>query len=148
MRQSIMFKIKFPRIDSLTRVKLAILLLLALNALLSNLSYARLTRNLKPKAAGQDEVSLNEKRFAELRAALPQRGVVGYISDEPDPNEKIKKYYLAQYALAPLIVVNETDRPLVVGNFNSPDGELRASDKLVPFKRFENGVVLFVQAAK
>jgi len=142
-----MFKIKLPKIDSLTRIKLAILLLLAINALFTNLSYVRLTRSLA-KPGAQDEVSLNEKRFAELRAALPQRGVIGYISDEPDPNEKIKKYYLAQYALAPLIVVNEIDRPLVIGNFSSPEGELRVSDKLVPFRRFEDGVVLFVQAAK
>lgn len=56
----------------------------------------------------------SDMRFAALKAVLPERGVVGYIGR---PGAPISDYYLAQYALAPLIVDRSTNHSLVVGNF-------------------------------
>jgi len=135
----------FPSIGYATRVKLGVLLLLILTALLNNLFFVRLTRS-PSTPFGQDDVSPADERFAQLKTDLPARGVVGYISDETDVNERTKKYYLAQYALAPLIVVNNTNQPLVIGDFNKE--ESAGSENLVLLKRFENGVVLFRQPEK
>jgi hypothetical protein len=135
----------FPRIGYATRVKLGVLLLLVLTALLNNLFFVRLTRSAS-SPFGQDYVSPADERFASLKTDLPAHGVVGYTSDETDVNERTKKYYLAQYALAPLIVVNNTDQTLVIGDFNKEEAAVIGN--LVLLKRFENGVVLFRQPEK
>jgi hypothetical protein len=62
-------------------------------------------------------------RFSGIKAALPARGVVGYLA-EPRGKEMLhggdyyRKFHLAQYALAPLIMVDSPDRDLVIGNFS------------------------------
>ena len=132
----------FPRIGYATRVNIGVLLLLIFTCLLNNLFHVRLTRSSSSPYA-QDYVSPADERFAQLKADLPARGVIGYVSDETEVNERTKKYYLAQYALAPLIVVNDTNQPLVVGDFNGDESAV--SGNLVLLKRFENGVVLFGQ---
>ena len=135
----------FPRIGYATRVKLGVLLLLVLTGLLNNVFYARLIRSTS-SPLGQDYVSPADEKFAQLKTDLPARGVVGYISDETDVNERTKKYYLAQYALAPLIVVDNTSQPLVIGDFNKEESAV--SGNLVLRKRFGNGIVLFSQPEK
>ena len=42
-----------------------------------------------------------QARFREARRLLPRHGVVGYLSDRPDA---VATYFLAQYALAPLVL--------------------------------------------
>ena len=135
----------FPRIGYATRVKVGMLLLLIATGLINNLFYARVLRS-SSSPLGQDYVSPADERFAQLKTDLPARGVVGYISDETDVNERTKKYYMAQYALAPLIVVNNTSQPLVIGDFNKEESAVNGN--LVLRKRFENGVVLFGQPEK
>lgn len=82
----------------------------------------------------------SDQRFAALRtsALLPQQGVVGYIGDSSDPSD----YYLAQYALAPLVVDHSPNHPLVVGNFTSSP-PVPAPDRLQLVKDFGSGVLLF-----
>ena len=78
------------------------------------------------------------QRFAALREALPQRGVIGYIGQSQD---SVGHYYLAQYALAPLVVDFSSDHRIVVGNFPStPPQNLPANVKLM--RDFGNGVLL------
>lgn len=78
------------------------------------------------------------QRFAALREALPQRGVIGYIGQSQD---SVGHYYLAQYALAPLVVDFSSDHRIVVGNFPStPPQNLPANLKLM--RDFGNGVLL------
>ena len=78
------------------------------------------------------------RRFAALREALPQRGVIGYIGQSQD---SVGYYYLAQYALAPLIVDFSQNHPLVVGNFpTAPPQNLPVNLKLL--RDFGNGVLL------
>jgi hypothetical protein len=89
-----------------------------------------------------DEGAENERRsgqrFAALREALPQRGVIGYIGQSQD---SVGHYYLAQYALAPLVVDFSSDHRIVVGNFPfAPPQNLPANLKLM--RDFGNGVLL------
>jgi hypothetical protein len=78
------------------------------------------------------------RRFAALREALPQRGVIGYIGQSQD---SVGYYYLAQYALAPLVLDFSQNHPLVVGNFpTAPPQNLPVNLKLL--RDFGNGVLL------
>jgi len=85
----------------------------------------------------------SDERFAGIKAALPQRGVVGYVGDSPGT---FADYYLTQYALAPLVVDYSADHPLVVGNF--PKGAQDAARRTVArnlelIRDFGDGVLLF-----
>jgi hypothetical protein len=81
----------------------------------------------------------SDQRFAELKTMLPDRGVVGYVGESGSPAEV--GYYLAQYALAPLVVDRSPNHPLVVGNFRISTPPPPENLKLV--KDFGNGVLLF-----
>jgi hypothetical protein len=154
-----MIKIDFGKIDYSTRIRVGAMALLTLTSLLTNLNYFR-ARVFEPLNIGRDEITLSEQRFGELRKVLPPRGVVGFVSDEMEVNgnqepidktqrgwwlaPEVKKYYLTQYALAPLIVVRGTDKPLIVGNFSNGWNEtITRAHGLTPLRDFGNGVVLF-----
>ncbi|HEV2468476.1 MAG TPA: hypothetical protein VGS05_06220 [Candidatus Sulfotelmatobacter sp.] len=75
-----------------------------------------------------------------MKTALPTRGVIGYIG-EPG-NAGTADYYLAQYALAPLVVDNSENHFLVIGNFpDQPNEPAPANLKLV--RNFGDGLALF-----
>lgn len=68
-----------------------------------------------------DPITRYELRFSALKRALPVRGVVGYTSGLPAEefvSEDFKRFLLTEYALAPLIIVNDTTPQLVIGNFD------------------------------
>jgi hypothetical protein len=108
-------------------------------------------------AAGQDDISANERRFAELGALLPDTGVVGYLGDPPltAPTPAgsqsaallhFRRYLLAQYALAPALLVEGTEPGLVVGNFDSgPTPPTPAGFQIE--RAFGDGLVLFRRVA-
>jgi hypothetical protein len=132
------------------RVRIGVLSVL-LFALLSNGLALRQTlrHRLDPPqwTASQDEMSRYEARFRLLRRALPAKGIVGYFA-EPERLDRIKEhrkhFYLTQYALAPLVVVDNTAPALVVGNFHSAVPELDAADPtLVLVRDFGDGALLF-----
>lgn len=140
------------------RTALALLLILTLAASL-NLLYqgARSYRNL-PET---DPVTFHEGRINQLKAALPATAAVGYVTTVD--NEKIflyertlfnveflAQYMLTQYTLAPLIVYNSPDHPLVVGNYisGSPDHDFLKRKALVPIRDFGDGLVLYQKEPK
>ncbi len=85
-----------------------------------------------------DTVLRSGVRFAALRQALPDRGVIGYIGQATG---EVGDYYLAQYALSPLVLDHSANHPIVVGNF--PDGRpsgLPPNLKLV--RDFGQGILL------
>jgi hypothetical protein len=87
-----------------------------------------------------DVANRSDRRFAALRASLPQRGVVGYVG-EPGALA-LGDYYLAEYALAPLVLDHSPNHALVVGNFPaSPPSAPPENLHLV--KDFGNGVLLY-----
>ena len=82
----------------------------------------------------------SDQRFAQLKAALPPRGVIGYIGEPGVAGTA--DYYLAQYALAPLVVDGSENHPLVIGNFPDRSNEpAPANLKLVG--NFGDGLFLF-----
>ena len=93
----------------------------------------------RPGSLTNNEVALrSDQRFATLKAALPPQGVVGYVGDSSDP---VADYYLAQYALAPLVIDRSPNHPLVIGHF--PDSLPASSAHLQLVADFGNGVLLF-----
>jgi len=93
-----------------------------------------------PTRARPDDVSRrSDQRFAALKLKLPASGVVGYLGESGD--SATPDYYLAQYALAPLVVDLSADHPIVVGNFHSSSAEIPPNLWLV--EDFGNGVMLF-----
>lgn len=94
----------------------------------------------RPPDAAQGVGRRSDQRFAALKASLPERGVIGYVG-EPGA-AALGDYYLAQYALAPLVVEHSPDHPFVVGNFPSPPA-LPPSENLQLLKDFGDGVLLF-----
>lgn len=110
-----------------------------------------------PAGASQDDISANERRFAPLRPLLPAHGLVGYLSNpEPigatprDSNaaalHQFRHYLLAQYALAPALLVKGTEPEFVVGNFD-PGTTAAAPAGLLIVRDFGDGLVLFRRAA-
>ena len=109
------------------------------------LSSARLVIDAPTPASARESSGENTKRsdqrFSALRAALPERGVVGY-SGEPD-TAALADYYLAQYALAPLVVDHSPNHSLVVGNFRAGTPVSEPPDGLRVVRDFGDGVLLF-----
>jgi hypothetical protein len=106
-----------------------------------------------PHRTGTDEISAYERRFERLRRALPPAGVVGYLG-YPDPAAPpsdtvpspallhFRRYLLAQYTLAPLLLIEDTTTTLVVGNFE-PGAEPPPPDGFDTAGEFGDGLVLF-----
>ena len=93
-------------------------------------------------------VSQYERRFDGLRKSLPASGVVGYLGDENSYG--LPNYFLAQYALAPLIVDHSPDHALVVGNFvsSSLSSVRNRPPDLIVVQDFGDGVCLLEKRAK
>ncbi len=104
----------------------------------------------------KDPVTIHEARIAQLKGSLPASGEIGYVTTVE--NEKIfayerafqnveylAQYVLTQYTLAPLIVRNSPERPLVVGNFldGPPAPGFLEKNGLVPIKDFGDGLILY-----
>ena len=132
-----------------TRLGLALVLLYALA---SGAAWVKLAASAAGRSA-PDEISIYERRFQEVRAALPARGVVGYLGrTDPaggSPAEReasslldFKRYLLAQYALAPVVLIESTEPDFVVGNFDT--GRAPSTPPGFRLERdFGNGLVLF-----
>jgi hypothetical protein len=94
----------------------------------------------KPGHVAPDNIAKrSDQRFATVRSALPGRGIIGYVGENGESS--LPDYYLAQYALAPLVVDRSIQHKFVIGNF--PSGDVPASlPGLRKIQDFGNGVVL------
>ncbi|MBM4313387.1 MAG: hypothetical protein FJ122_05640 [Deltaproteobacteria bacterium] len=104
----------------------------------------------------KDPVTIHEARIAQLKGSLPPSGEVGYVTTVENDRifaaekafrnvEYLAQYALTQYTLAPLIVRNSPELPLVVGNFLDgppPPGFLERNG-LVPLRDFGEGLILY-----
>lgn len=106
---------------------------------------------ISTKFNGIDLVTQHEKRYQEIRKALPQNTTVGYISSLSDPKNilsvadtthEVQEYYLAQYALSPVVLERGKDHSLVVGDFYRPDIKIEIDKNLTIVKDYGNGVLL------
>jgi hypothetical protein len=133
------------------RVRLAIALVL-LYAAATTLARARAIYHAF-RSPATDEITRYEQRMLALRDALPHQGIVGYVSDPPladtssaraaaDLHDHFKAYILAQYVLAPRVVVVDTAREWVVGNYRDD----RTAPPLPGYhivRKFGRGLVLY-----
>ena len=106
------------------------------------LSSARLVMEapISGRSTPDDVAQRSDLRFARLKATLPERGVLGYIGDAGESG--VAPYYLAQYALAPLVLDRSPNHPFVVANF--PSSPPAASvEKLRLVRDFGDGVLFF-----
>jgi hypothetical protein len=119
---------------------IAVVLLMAALALGSLAGYW----SVLPDAGSPDIITLDERRFTGLRAVLPRRGVIGFLSDIEGQRENRRAYYLTQYFLAPLVVAPDAKHELVVANFASRSAVagIAAANGLTVVQDFENGVAL------
>lgn len=83
----------------------------------------------------------SDERFAALKAALPKTGVIGYIGEPGDPG--VGEYYLAQYALTPLVVDSSLNHAIVIGNFPHDSTPRIMPGNLHLVADFGHGVLLF-----
>ncbi len=109
----------------------------------------------------KDPVTIHETRIAQLLPLLPASGAVGYVTTVENDRifaaertftnvEFLAQYVLTQYTLAPRIVRNRPDLPLVVGNFidGPPAPGFLEKNGLVPLKDFGDGLVLYRREPK
>jgi hypothetical protein len=108
-----------------------------------------------------DPITIHEARIAQLRPLLPPSGAVGYITtvendlifaaEKSFTNvEFLAQYVLTQYTLAPRIVRNSPDLPLVVGNFidGPPAPGFLEKNGLVVFRDLGDGLILYRRERK
>lgn len=133
-----------PQIQAgLSRYRSLAPLMFALCCLLSS---ARMAKDAPiPGRVNADAVvQRSDVRFAELKKLLPDRGVVGYIGQPGVPG--LADYYLAAYALAPVVLDDSPNHPYVVGNFPAtPPSSIPQNLHLV--HDFGNGVLLFARTS-
>ena len=68
-----------------------------------------------------DGVTQFTARYQPVRSLLPDKGVIGYMTDPAAAADEVNataEFYLAQYALAPIVVVNSSNQRYVVTNFH------------------------------
>jgi hypothetical protein len=128
------------------RAKTGLVLLVA-SALISDLQLVRTVARRLATAPTPDDVTRHQIRLSKLRAALPTRGVVGYVADAPErlpPHLPVdfpaRTFLWTRYVLSPVIVLNNQKPELVVGNFYTSDSRVPAG--LVLVKDFGDGVLL------
>ena len=132
----------------LKHARIAFALILA-SLLLSQLAVIVSLAQRLPSAMATEGVARYEKRYAEARKVLPRSGVIGYLSDRPNTEGVTsglydRRYHLAEYLLAPLIITDSTEPDLILGNFFSPHAmeQAMAEHKLVVLHDFRNGVFI------
>jgi hypothetical protein len=125
----------------LQRIIIVLIVLASLYASVQNLISTKYLGSIT-----DDPVADWEIRFAPLKAQLPfKRGVVGYISDSNIPGYTYNaandegEYVLAQYVLAPIIIVRGTGQEWNIGNLDKPAYDIWSQSnqgqfEVIPFK--------------
>lgn len=106
-------------------ILLLVLAFLLFYGLKSSLHYRQqVIASIDPAAAGNDMVSVWDRRMRKLIPYLPDHGVVGYLADRDVKeypygyNDQMIEFILSQYSLAPLTLQRGEDFPVIIGNFS------------------------------
>ncbi len=129
-------------------VKIKIVVALAiLIALQSNVTNCIKEIKFYRKTRGVDEVTEYDRRFGRLKGMLPSHGVVGYVTDK---KFDAKAFYLTQYVLSPLIIVNNTEPKLIVAYFSDSSRSIQfcKDNNLFLLEKLDNNVMLFSKKAE
>lgn len=126
------------------RVVIALAILIALQS-----NVANCIRGIKSyrKTTDVDEVTLYDKRYERLKGMLPSHGVVGYFTDG---KFDAKAFYLTQYALSPVILVNNTEPKLILANFSDSSSRIQfcKDNNLFLLEKVDNNIMLFSKKAE
>jgi hypothetical protein len=133
------------------RAGIAIILLMSALAVCTLASYYSVVkRDATRDTRDPGGIVMDADRFTGIRAILPPRGTVGYLSDTGGRQKNPKAYFLTQYYLAPVVIAPDTAHELVVANFASSSAiaTLAASHGLRIERDFSNGVALLRRASR
>ena len=90
----------------------------------------------------RDIVTLEARKYESLITALPARGTVGYLPPDDWPSvSAVRRFYEAQYALTPRLVVIDTSPEYII-DVPEASVDARLAD-FVPFARVEKGLRVF-----
>jgi hypothetical protein len=94
-----------------------------------------------------DTIGNYDRQVGDLRSDLPDRGVVGWITDQPGD---LANFNIAQYGLAPLILARDIEHDFVVGKFVDPavGREIRELLHLEPVRDYGDGLMLMRRREK
>lgn len=108
------------------------------------------TTTILPDRKHLDDVGLYEERFGRLRSRIPAGETVGLLTNLPAGGfESMRELFLAQYVLAPaVVVIAEKQPPLVIVDVYADQPPLPAGALagLEPVIDLGNGVVLHRRA--
>jgi len=119
---------------------------------LAIISYMPVFRDfiLFPKKVRVEAIS--EQRFKLAKQMLPEHGVIGYWSDCSNMHDYncIAQFYIAQYALSPLILDRSAKQPFILGNFSNAGNNQREWNGSVIKLLMDsgNGVKLYLMDGK
>jgi hypothetical protein len=148
---------KHPRAALIHRAAVVLLVVIAAANIIrmafdADLEQPRLAIQAVLQARNTDEISREEQRYDLLRPVLQGlgvRGTIGYVTDVRsgeiyDDAERLRHYYLSQYALAPLVVSAVAGQSTyVIGDFENRGVDLKSFTDLEPLFDIGNGLVLF-----
>ena len=117
------------------------LILLLGGALLSSYKLLQQSPPLSSRPAA-DEVSKYEARFTRARQVLPQHGVICYVPDFNSSDAAKRNFFLARYALAPLVVRTVPDCDPLIADFPSGLPSSFLDHRYAELEDFGHGVLL------
>lgn len=129
------------KLNGLNRIRIAVIGLLAV-AILTICNFMLDASGMK-----FPEIGLFDKGISLVRPSLPTSGTVGWYTDAPGGASALQEFYLAQYALSPVVVVNNTDQKLVVASIHSAQGKV-TDPNLQLVRDFGNGIQLLRNRTK
>jgi len=104
-------------------------------------------------ASDGDAVTRETARYRDVMASLPVRGTIGFLApDILDASDATMRYYVAQYALTPRVIVLGTDAEYVIAipeaspEDEEPTGTASRDPRLTNFmlvKRLGNGIRIY-----
>jgi hypothetical protein len=145
----------FMPTDINRKQKIGILLLVALTC---SSAFNALSQNARSyeEAPKTDPVTIHEIRITQLKEFLPSSGSVGYITTIENDRifaaeksfsnvEFLAQYVLTQYTLAPLVIRNSPDFPVIIGNFidGPPAPGFLEKNSLHSIRDFGDGLILY-----
>jgi hypothetical protein len=105
-----------------------------------------------PSQRNFDEISIAERKLSGLNPFLPKFGVIGFLTGGGDFRPNVianrpgtKSYFIAQYVLSPLVLVNSRTPKLVIGDFSQQTNSagIGAKYQLRIVKDLRSGAILF-----
>jgi len=132
------------KLDILTRHSFALLALIGICAA-SSLWYLLDVIPAYSQSANAFGVGAFEKRFDNLRKAMPRRVTLGYLSDNPSENTQARaEFFLTQYVLAPAIIKAGPDEHFIVANLHTSAEQAKLKVKnLVKLQDYGNDIYIY-----